>query len=338
MKPNKEAKTIRIIGADVPNMPWQERPVGNPDPVWRCEANPIIDRRPFGQVSRAYNSAAIALDGKFIGVFRCDGRDGWPRLHVGRSPDGIHWNFEEDPIRFTDEYGAPVDMSYTYDPRLLELEGQFYIVWCNDFHGPTIGLAKTTDFKTFTLLENAFLPYNRNGVLFPRKVNDSYVMLSRPSDTSHTPFGDIFMSQSPDLIHWGRHRFVMGAAGTGDWWQNLKIGAGPAPIETSEGWLMFYHGVTSNCSGYVYSMGAALLDLNDPAKVLARTRGYLLTPEMPYETAGQVANVIFPCAAISDAATGRIAIYYGAADTVSALAFCNVDELINHIKTHSRLH
>lgn len=99
--------------------------------------------------------------------------------------------------------------------------------------------------KSFTRIENPFLPFNRNAVLFPRKINDKFMMLSRPSDSGHTPFGDIFISESPDMEYWGKHRHVMGKGS--EWWQNVKIGGGAAPIETSEGWLLFYHGVTGTC-------------------------------------------------------------------------------------------
>ena len=125
---------------------------------------------------------------------------------------------------------------------------------------------------------------------------------------------------------------------TGDsWWQSVKIGAGPIPIETNEGWLMFYHGVYGSCSGFIYSIGAALLDLEMPSKVLYRTEHYLLTPEREYETSGFVPNVAFPCAALHDPESGRIALYYGAADTYTAIAYTEVDELVDHLKKDSRL-
>ena len=139
------------------------------------------------------------------------------------------------------------------------------MTWCSGYHGPTIGVAYTHDFETFHQLENAFLPFNRNGVLFPRRIGESYAMLSRPSDNGHTPFGDIYYSESPDLVHWGRHRHVMAPVPLT--WQSTKIGAGPTPIETDEGWLVLYHGVLTSCNGFVYSMGAALLDLEEPWKV-----------------------------------------------------------------------
>ena len=180
------------------------------------------------------------------------------------------------------------------------LEDRFYVTWCNGYHGPTIGIAYTHDFDTFHQLDNAYLPFNRNGVLFPRRIGGRYMMLSRPSDNGHTPFGDIFCSESPDLIHWGRHRHVMG---TRPWtWESTKIGAGPIPIETDEGWLVIYHGVLTSCNGFVYSMGAALLDLDEPWRVVARASDYLLSPQVPYEQVGDVPNVVFPCAALVDAA------------------------------------
>ena len=327
---------IKITGDRISNLPWADRPADSQDVVWRYNSNPIIGRNAMPSAGRIYNSAVIAYNGEFIGVFRVDGLDGMPLLHLGYSVNGIDWKIDEAPIRFTKEDGTVCRLSYAYDPRLVKIENSYYIIWCNDYYGPTIGIAQTKDFKTFVQLENAFLPFNRNGVLFPRKINGDYILLSRPSDKGHTPFGDIFLSRSQDLVHWGRHRRVMEAS-TWDWWQNLKIGAGPVPIETSEGWLLFYHGVTGNCSGYVYSMGAVLLDLDNPEKVILRSKGYLLTPEVPYESIGQVPNVIFPCAALSDAESGRIAVYYGAADSCVAMAFTQIDELYNYMKVNSRI-
>ena len=100
---------------------------------------------------------------------------------------------------------------------------------------------------------------------------------------------------------------------------------------------MFYHGVLNSCNGFVYSMGAALLDLEEPWKVIYRTKPYLLSPQTQYECVGDVPNVVFPCAALTDAESGRIAIYYGCADTVTGIAFAEVDELVNYIKSNSQV-
>jgi len=158
-------------------------------------------------------------------------------------------------------------------------------------------------------------------------------MLSRPSDSSHTPFGDIFLSRSKDMVYWGRHRHVMARGHAA--WASTKIGAGPVPIETSEGWLIIYHGVLTSCNGYVYAYSSALLDLDEPWKVIAQAKPYLMAPWMPYECVGDVPNVTFPCAALCDPETGRLAIYYGAADTVTALACADARELIAWTKANS---
>lgn len=115
--------------------------------------------------------------------------------------------------------------------------------------------------------------------------------------------------------------------GGNGWWQSVKIGCGPAPIELDNGWLIFYHGVTGTCNGLVYSMSAAILDKDNPAKVLYRAGSFMLTPEEWYEERGFVPNVVFPCAALCDADTGRIAIYYGAADSYVAVAYTTFEEI-----------
>jgi len=325
---------MKIIGEAIPNMPWEEKSCNQV--VWRYSKNPIIGWNPVGNIARIFNSAVVPFEGGFAGVFRADHRNITMHLHHGRSKDGLNWEFEKEDIKWVDENGEPFQPDYGYDPRVTKIDDDYIIMWCTSIGmQPTIGLGKTKDFKTFVRLENAFLPHNRNGVLFPRKINGNYMLLSRPSDAGHTPFGDIYVSESPDLTYWGKHRRVMGAKKVS--WEDLKIGAGPIPIETSEGWLMIYHGVINTCNGYVYSFGSALLDLDNPSKVIARARDYLITPEKPYETAGYVPNVCFPCAALCDAPTGKIAIYYGASDTYTGVAFGYVQDIVNFTKENNDL-
>ena len=258
-------------------------------------------------------------------------------LHVRFSKDAVHWDINPEKLQFQCDIPEIGEWVYGYDPRVCFIDDRYYVTWCNGYKGqPTIGVAWTTDFKTFHQVENAFLPFNRNGVLFPRKINGKFAMLSRPSDNGHTPFGDIYYSESPDLEFWGHHRHVMSPAPFEvSAWQCLKIGAGPIPIETSEGWLLFYHGVLRSCNGYVYAFGSALLDLDEPWKVKFRSGPYLISPREPYECMGDVPNVCFPCAALHDPATGRVAVYYGCADTVTGLAFGYIPEIIEFTKRTS---
>ena len=325
---------VHLIDQGIGNIPWQERPDGlTGAPVWRYDANPIIGRNPVEGVARIFNSAVIPYEGAFIGVFRGEQVNGVPYIYLGKSEDGINWKFDPKKISFQDEEGNPFMPPYAYDPRLVKVEDTYYIIWCQDFYGASIGLARTKDFKTFVRVENPFLPFNRNAVLFPRKLHGNFMMLSRPSDSGHTPFGDIFISESPDLVYWGKHRHVMGKSD--EWWESVKIGGGAAPIETSEGWLLIYHGVTGTCNGYVYSLGGAILDIDQPSVVKYRCENFLLTPQEWYEERGFVPNVTFPCATLTDPETGRITIYYGAADSYVGLAFAYADELVDYIKAHS---
>lgn len=324
---------IKIIGQpSLPNIPWQDRPAGSSEVAWRYSSNPVIQRDAMPNSNSIFNSAVVPFNGEFAGVFRVDNTVREMKLHRGFSKDAINWDIDHEPIAFQCDDEEIGNFVYGYDPRVVYIDGRYYVQWCNWYHGPTIGLAWTEDFKTFHQLENAFLPFNRNGVLFPRKINGNWALLSRPSDSGHTPFGDIYYSESPDLTYWGKHRHVMSPMDNS--WQFTKIGGGPAPIETNEGWLLIYHGVLQSCNGFVYSAGVALLDLEQPWKVIGRAKPYILNPREYYECVGDVPNVVFPCAALCDADTGRLAIYYGAADTVVALAFAYVDELIDFIKSN----
>ena len=323
---------IKLICPTVPNMPWQEKPSGCTAPMWRHSDNPIIGRNPLPDVSRIFNSAVMPFGDGFVGVFRGEQRDGVPHVYFGRSKDALHWEFDPEKIDFRDANGESFQPLYAYDPRLVRVEDTYYIIWCQDMYGAAIGMAETKDFTSFTRLENPFLPYNRNAVLFPRKINGNFVMLSRPCDNGHTAFGDIFVSESPDMVYWGRHRHVMGRGER--WWENLKIGGGAAPIETDKGWLMFYHGVVNTCNGYVYSVGAAILDIDEPSRVLHRCGNYILTPEEWYEERGFVPNVCFPCATIHDSETGRIALYYGCADSYVGVAYTTAQEIYDYILAH----
>ena len=324
-----------IGGQSLPNIPWEEKPAGCKEVMWRYSANPIIKRDATSISNSIFNSAVVPFGNGFAGVFRCDDKCIRMNIFVGFSDDGLNWNISDEPIQFEGDPDV-TRFEYRYDPRVCKIEDKYFVTWCNGYHGPTIGIAYTFDFKTFVQCENAFLPYNRNGVLFPRKINGKFAMLSRPSDTGHTPFGDIFFSQSPDLEYWGHHRYVMGTyKGDASAWQATKIGPGPCPIETDEGWLLIYHGVLNTCNGFVYRMGCAILDIDEPWKVKYRSKFYILAPREQYELCGDVPNVTFPCATLTDAETGRIAIYYGCADTVTGLAFTTVDELVQWTKDHA---
>jgi beta-1,4-mannooligosaccharide/beta-1,4-mannosyl-N-acetylglucosamine phosphorylase len=326
--------TIFKAMTDKIKFPWEERPQGSSDVIWRYSGNPIIGRYDIPSSNSIFNSAVVPFGEAYAGVFRCDNKAVQMNIHAGFSKDGINWEIDHQPIEMQAGNTQMIESDYKYDPRVTWLEDRYWVSWCNGYHGPTIGLAYTFDFKEFFQCENAFLPFNRNGVLFPERIDGKYAMLSRPSDNGHTPFGDIYISFSPDMLYWGEHRCVMKVSPfERSAWQCTKIGAGSVPIRTDEGWLIFYHGVINTCNGFRYSMGAAILDLEDPSRVRYRTQPYLLAPDAPYELAGDVPNVLFPTAALSQ--KDQVAIYYGAADTVVGLAFGYLQEILDFVKANS---
>jgi beta-1,4-mannooligosaccharide/beta-1,4-mannosyl-N-acetylglucosamine phosphorylase len=328
-------ENIIVNGNSLPNIPWEDRPASS-DPakelMWRYTKNPIIPRNLTVHSNSIFNSAVVPFKGEFAGVFRCDDTCRRMDIHAGRSKDGINWQIEDEAIKFIKTDPEIPDSDYKYDPRVVWVEDKYYIIWCNGYHGASLGIGYTFDFEKFYQMENPMMVYNRNGALFPRKIGKNYAMFSRPSDSGHTPFGDIFYSESPDLVYWGKHRHVMSPNGG---WQSTKVGAGPCPIETSEGWLLFYHGVLTSCNGFVYAFGAALLDIDKPWKIIARARPYIICPKEIYELAGDVPNVTFPCAALVDKDTGKVAIYYGCADTVTGLVFGKIDEIADWVKKNA---
>lgn len=224
--------TVKLYCDALPNIPWQDKPADCAGPLWRYTENPVIRRNPLPGVARIFNSAVMPYEGAYIGVFRGEQTNGIPFIYLGRSKDAIHWDIEPEKIQFVNEAGEPFMPPYAYDPRMVKVEDTYYIIWCQDAYGAAIGMAKTTDFKTFTRVENPFLPFNRNAVLFPRKINGNFKLLSRPSDSGHTPFGDIYISESPDMKYWGCHRHVMGKGS--NWWENVKIGGGAPPSKPAK--------------------------------------------------------------------------------------------------------
>ena len=191
--------------------------------------------------------------------------------------------------------------------------------------GTRLGIVKTTDFKRFERVSICSEINNRNGVLFPEKVNGRYCRLERPFGGGETSPCDMWMSFSPDLIHWGEQRPVMTARPCH--WDHLKLGGGAPLIRVNDGWLCIYHGVNPSCDGSIYSLFAAILDYKEPWKVIARSKAPVMFPVTRYEREGRVSNVVFTCNAIVEP-DETVKIYYGAADTCIGLAEARLSDLV----------
>ena len=193
-------------------------------------------------INSIFNSAVVPFRHRLCRVFRCDNKAVQMNIFAGFSSDGVNWEIEHEPIKFKAGNTTMIESAYKYDPRVTFIGDRWWITWCNGYHGPTIGIGYTFDFKEFFQCENAFLPFNRNGVLFPEDQRQVCHALAPERQRPH-PFGDIWVSYSPDMKFWGEHRHVMSPAPFElSAWQCTKVGAGSVPIRTAEGWLIFFHG------------------------------------------------------------------------------------------------
>jgi predicted GH43/DUF377 family glycosyl hydrolase len=243
-------------------------------------------------------------------------------LRIARSKNGIDFSIDKKPAMFPENiyeiYGIE-------DPRITQIEGKYYINYSavSDVTGITICLASTADFTGFTRHGVIFLPDNKDVAIFPEKINGKYYALNRP--TSLYVSRDIWISESSNLVNWGNHKRLMGSRK--EHWDEAGIGAGAVPFKIKEGWLEIYHGSSKSSR---YCLGAVLLDVNEPWKIIARSKEPIMEPEMDYELKGFFENVVFSCGALYE--ENKVKIYYGAADTCIAYAEINLDDILNHFK------
>lgn len=297
----------------------------------RYENNPIITPQDIEGSYATFNCGQTMYKGKTILLVAAQMKtDPIPRMYVAESEDGINFKIRKEPlitqsknpiIRDLDTW--PIDPRITYIPE----DDMYYIMRpINSDWGCSAVLGRTKDFETYEDLEIIALPHNRVPSLFPGKINGLYARIDRPYDGRNE--GRMWISFSPDLKYWGGYRPLLKQYTI---WNYTKIGPTP-PIKTKDGWLVIIHGVSTSCADSRYSLGAMLLDLEDPTKVIGKTMSPILTPDAPYEYMGTVPNVIFSCGAIADEEKDEIRVYYGAADTYIALATGKLSEIIRMCK------
>ncbi len=295
----------------------------------RHENNPLIVPAdfPHGPADAVFNCGQTMMGDTtilLVSVVFADGRP--PNIYVARGEDGLNFTFDDQPLfERCDLQGIRELDGHIIDPRVTKIGDDYYIV--RPTGSVVVGLLyKTKDFESVEFVDCIALAHNRVPCLFPERIGGYYWKIDRPSiGKPPDNQGDMWISRSPDLIHWGHYRHLLGRIAT---WGSHKIGPTP-PIKTEAGWLEIIHGVTRSCSTTRYSLGAVLLDLEDPTKVIGRMGGYLLTPEVDYEFEGRTPDVIFSCGAIADMAQRRLRVYYGGADTVICLASGDLDAIID---------
>lgn len=234
----------------------------------------------------------------------------------------------EDGIRFSEDEAYPPLLPFgeqeTFgieDCRVSQIEDTYYLTYTKvSPTGVGVGLITTKDWKTFDRKGMIFPAHNKDCALLEEKINGKYYALNRPSSPS-IGGNYIWVAESPDLEHWGNHRCI--ATTRAGYWDSARIGAGAAPIKTEAGWLEIYHGANEE---HRYCLGALLLDLNDPSRILARSEDPIMEPIADYEKTGFFGNVVFTNGHLVDGDT--ITIYYGASDEVICAAKLSINETL----------
>jgi len=290
--------------------------------------NPVLTASQWPYRANAVlNPAAVQVVGQTLLLVRVEDCRGFSHLTLARSADGIDgWQIEARPALAP---GTDVEAeSYgVEDPRVTPLidDQCFGVVYCAyGPQGPAVAIATTRDFHSYDRKGLALPPENKDAALFPRKIGGRYALLHRPVSPM-SGGGNIWISYSPDLVHWGEHREVLRARHS-PWWDAGKIGLNTPPLETDQGWLIMYHGVRGTCAGSIYRCGFALLDKADPSQVLGRSDEWALGPIEAEARVGDVDNVVFPCGWIAEDDSVRI--YYGMADSAIGLATASISELL----------
>jgi len=303
----------------------------SPDLFRRAEENPILTASDWPYpVNSVFNPGAIRLsDGKTLLLARVEDRTGISHLTAARSRDGVSdWQIDPQPTLAPEPRNYPEEEWGVEDARIVylaELEQHAVTYTAYSARGPLVSLALTRDFKTFQRCGMIMPPEDKDAAFFPRRIGGRWALIHRPVRPGSS--ADIYLSFSPDLQHWSDRTLLLQSR-RGNWWDANKIGLCSPPIETSEGWLITYHGVRTTGAGVIYRVGLALLDLEEPTRIIRRGDEWVMSPREAYEIIGDVGYVVFPCGQVVDEVTGEIRLYYGAADSSIAVAHGNINEMV----------
>jgi predicted GH43/DUF377 family glycosyl hydrolase len=291
----------------------------------RNPRNPLITSHDLPYHANAvFNAGAADLGKEVLLLVRVETTSGRSHLIVARSPDGVSgWRFERRALLHPAQ-GFEYEANGVEDCRLTWVaERNCWVIAYTAYtdHGPGVALATTTDFRAVERIGLVSPPDDKNAALFPRTFDGLFAMLHRPAAGG----GSAWLSYSPDLVYWGRPGVVIPVRG-GPWWDGARVGAGLPPIETEEGWLVIYHGVKYVVGDPIYRMGAALLDLDEPHRLIGRARRWLLSPQERYERTGDAPNVLFTCGGFVRG--DELWVYYGAADSCICLATAKLADVL----------
>lgn len=309
-----------------------------PDLFHRHPGNPLLTAASWPySANTVFNPGAIRLpSGDTLLLVRVEDRRGISHFTAARSRDGVHnWQIDTQPTFLAQPEQYPEEMWGVEDARIVRLDGlgSFAITYtAYSTAGPLVALAITDDFKTFERHGSIMPPEDKDAAFFPRQFGGRWALIHRPVPRDPRAKANMWLSFSTDLRHWGDHTVLLEAR-DGAWWDAGRIGLSPQPIATDEGWLIVYHGVRQTPAGVLYRVGLALLDLDDPRRVLRRGDEWVVGPQAPYEVTGDVPNVVFSCGAVVDDASGELRLYYGAADTCVGLMTAQIADVLDWLHT-----
>jgi predicted GH43/DUF377 family glycosyl hydrolase len=269
---------------------------------------------------------------------RVEDRRGISHLTAARSVDGVtNWEIDAQPTFSPSPEQHPEELWGVEDARIVYLAplDQYAVTYtAYSRAGPLVALAMTSDFRSFDRHGAIMSPEDKDAAFFPRQFGGRWALIHRPVPQIPSAKANMWLSFSPDLHNWGDHTMLLEAR-DGAWWDAGKIGLSPPPIETPEGWLIIYHGVRQTPAGALYRVGLALLDLDDPRRVLHRGDEWVIGPREPYEVTGDIPNVVFPCGAVS--CDGELRLYYGAADTCLGLITARTADVLSWLRSQPSL-
>src|ERR1051326_1621526 len=281
----------------------------------RYAGNPILsaDDWPYA-AHTVFNPGATQLPtGETLLLVRVEDRRGISHPTVAHSSNGAtDWQIDELPTFSAEPERYPEELWGVEDARIVRLEDlDCFAVTYTAYSraGPLVALATTRDFRTFERHGSIMSPEDKDAAFFPRRFGDRWALIHRPVPNIGGAKANMWLSFSPDLHNWGDHSVLLEAR-DGAWWDAGKIGLSTPPIETDDGWLIIYHGVRVTPAGAVFRVGLALLDLEDPRRVLRRGDEWVVGPQAAYETTGDIPNVVFPCGAVLDPASGALRVHY----------------------------
>lgn len=303
----------------------------------RCKDGPILTPKDLPiNASGVFNPGAAQVGDETVLLLRVEERRGISHIRVARSRNGVDgWRIADKPLLKPDLPGFPFEEWGCEDPRVTQTAPSEWVIAYTAYsrYGSAVSLAITHDFESVERLGVVLPPPNKDAAIFPQAFDDKWLMFHRPVTGSEE---DIWYARSRGgLRDWSWSGLLMAQRG-GPWWDGKRIGIGAPPIHTERGWLLIYHGVKELGSAPLYRLGLALLDPNDPRRVLARAGEWVFGPEADFERHGNAPNIVFTCGALLKGE--EVWLYYGAADTCIGLATAKLGDLLTFVHDKDFLH